>query len=152
MRTILTAAILGAALAGPAAQAADVAPVYMAAPVYTAPPSHGHWLPACSSPFVLAHIPLRFAHYNARVIHAGVAIRHIDEARETGLAAGGPGLIDRRYCSATASLSDGSLSEVVYVIEGPKLGVASIGWHVESCLPGYDPYRVYDARCRAIRP
>jgi hypothetical protein len=104
------------------------------------------------SPAVLARIPERFAYYNARVIHSGLSIHHVGDVRETGVSPEGPGLISRRYCSATALLSDGSSNEVVFIIEGPKLGVASIGWHVESCLPGFDPYRVYDARCRSIRP
>jgi hypothetical protein len=111
-----------------------------------------HSLPTCDSPAVIATIPERFAYQDARIVRSGLSIAGIDRVHEQRLVAGGPGFIDRRYCGASASLSNGRRSEVVYVIEGPKMGFASIGWHVESCLPGFDPYRVYDARCRAIRP
>lgn len=152
MRAILTAAALGVTALATlnAAQAADF---YYVMPT-TPPPAHAVWgtPPSCDSPHVLARLPERLAYYDAHVIHSGVAITTVDAPRETGLKAGGPSLVDRRYCSATAVLSNGTTSEVVYIIEGPKLGVFSIGWHVESCLPGYDPYRVYDARCRSIRP
>ena len=108
-------------------------------------------LPACDTSAVVASIPDKFAYYDAHIIGTGLAITGVDGIHEHGVRTG-PGLVDRRYCGATAWLSNGRKSEVVYIIEGPKLGIFSIGWHVESCLPGYDPYRVYDAHCRAIRP
>jgi hypothetical protein len=115
---------------------------------------HHHYkpLPPCNDPAVIATIPEKFAYYDAHVIYSGLAIVNVDGIYENKLRAGGPGLIDRRYCSATAWLSNGQTHEVAYIIEGPKLGFASIGFHVESCLPGFDPYRVYDAWCRSIRP
>ena len=116
-------------------------------------PSHGYGvLPACDEPGVLARISEKFAYQDARVTRAGLAIARIDGVHQHGLRAGGPSLIDRRYCGATAWLSNGGSSEVVYLIETPRLGTFSVGWSVESCLPSYDPYRVYDARCRSIRP
>jgi len=60
-------------------------------------------------------------------------------------------VVDVRYCIGRAWLSNGSASEVVYIIEGPMKGLFSIGWAVESCLPPFDPYRVYDGNCRSIR-
>jgi hypothetical protein len=148
MRRILTGLILSAALS---------APVF-AADYGNTPPAvgyHHHFyaaLPACDDPSVIARIPEKFAYQDAHITMTGLAITGIDGIREHALRAGGPGLIDRRYCGGTAWLSDGRRSEVVFLIEGPKLGHVSIGWHVESCLPGFDPYRVYDARCRSIRP
>ena len=32
-----------------------------------------------------------------------------------------------------------------------QAGFASIHWGVQSCLPSYDPYRVYGAWCHSIR-
>ncbi len=116
---------------------------------------HHHFnpaLPECHDPAVVATIPEKFAYYDAHVIYSGLGVVNIDGIHQDALKAGGPGLIDRRYCGATAWLSNGQTQEVVYLIEGPKLGFGSIGWHVESCLPGFDPYRVYDAWCRSIRP
>lgn len=151
MGRILTSLVLAAALTAPAA-AADFGVVAVPAPL----PAPAHvWhsgLPGCDDPSVIATIPVKFATYDRNIIGTGLSVANIDGIHETGLRAGGPSLVDRRYCGATAWLSNGQRSEVVYIIEGPKLGFASIGWHVESCLPGFDPYRVYDARCRSIRP
>ncbi len=85
------------------------------------------------------------------MIRSGLVIEHIDRIRETRVNVDGPGLIPRRYCDGTAYLSNGRRSEVVYLIEF-QAGFASIHWGVQSCLPGYDPYRAYGAGCRSIRP
>ena len=59
--------------------------------------------------------------------------------------------VHRRYCRATAQLSDGRRTALIYVIEAGQ-GFAGVGWNVEYCLPAYDPWRVYDAWCHAIEP
>jgi hypothetical protein len=109
------------------------------------------YLPACDSPTVLGSVAAKFAYADARILYTGLRIAHIDRIRESAVAAGGPSLIDRRYCHGTAWFSDGRKSEVVYLIES-RQGFASLGWRVESCLPSFDPWRVYDAWCRSIRP
>jgi len=147
MLRILTAFLLVATLAG-AAQAADYTaapPPVMHAPAYTT-------LPACDEPSVLARVTGNFAYQDAHVTLAGLAISRIDGVRERALKAGGPSLTDVRYCSGTAWLSNGRASEVVYIIEGPMKGPFSIGWNVESCVVGHDPWHVYETRCRSIRP
>ena len=85
------------------------------------------------------------------MIHSGLAIATIGDVRETRLIVDGPSLIPRRYCDGVAYLSDGRQSEVVYLIEFQG-GFASIHWGVQSCLPAFDPYRVYGAWCRSVRP
>lgn len=145
MRRILTGVLCFAAFTG-SAFAADYGSDVVV------PSSYHGYLPTCDEPAVIARVAEKFAYYDAHVIQSGVSITGIDGQHEVALKAGGPSLVDRRYCGATAWLTDGRKSEVVYLIEGPKLGTFSIGWHVESCLPGYDPWRVYDAQCRSIRP
>lgn len=122
-------------------------------PVHHAGTSGGHWarLPLCDESKVLKKIAKRFAYGDRRIMHTGLTIAGIDGIRERALRAGGPSLIDRRYCGGTAWLSDGRTSEVVYLIEA-KQGFAAWGWNVESCLPAYDPYKVYGAACRSVRP
>jgi hypothetical protein len=118
------------------------------------PPAYGHHhavLPECTDGNVLSRVTEKFAYQDAHLTLTGLRIAGYDDIMETSLTAGGPSLINRRYCAATAWMSDGSQSEVVYLIESPKLGTFSIGWHVESCVPGFDVYRVYDAWCRSIR-
>lgn len=59
--------------------------------------------------------------------------------------------ISRRYCHAYANLSNGSRHKVYYLIEA-NMGLAGYGWNVEFCIPRYDPWRIYDAYCRTVRP
>lgn len=145
MRKLLLSSVALLMLAAPAA-ASDFGVVTLTSSAY------GAWLPACDAPGVIASISRRFDHQDANIVYSGVTIASIGGVRERAYKAGTPGLIDRRYCGATAWLSNGRRSEVVYLIEGPGTGFAGFGWHVESCLPGHDPYHVYDARCRSLRP
>ena len=123
---------------------------------YTAPAEAYWWwwrprLPACEEGWVLEKISERFLWANVHTWHNDLAIEHIYQVRETGVRLPGKSLIDRRYCSATATLSNGTRSEVVYLIEAGA-GFASVGSRVSWCLPAYDRYRVYEPWCRAIRP
>lgn len=113
--------------------------------------THFHCLPVCDEAKVLAKVTDKFAYYDTHIIGSGLAIADIGQIRETRVDVNGPSLIPRRYCNATATLSNGKRSELVYLIEY-QAGFASIHWGVQSCLPGYDPYRVYGAWCRSIRP
>jgi len=142
------AGLMSLAIAAGTASAAD----YRGAATAPGPGYAYGALPDCQAPPVLARISQKFATYDANVIMTGLRIDRIDGISERALKLGAPGLIDRRFCGGRAWLSNGSSTEVVYLIEGPKLGPFSAGWHVESCLPGYDPWRVHDARCRSIRP
>lgn len=58
--------------------------------------------------------------------------------------------IGRRYCGATAELSDGRQRDVWYLIE-EGMGFASIGDNVEFCVSGFDRWYVYNGRCRVLR-
>lgn len=108
-------------------------------------------LPACDEPGVLAKVQKKIAYGAPRVLGYDLAIENFDAIGEDAVKAYDKSWIDRRYCSATAWLSNGKSSKVVYLIEA-KQGLASIGWNVESCLPAYDRWRIYDAWCRSIRP
>ena len=143
MRRILTSLLLVASSSLPAV-AADYS-VGPAGPGYAGGPS-------CTAWSVLARVTEKFAYQDARVAHEGIGITSIDNIREEPGRVGGPGLVFRRYCEGTASLSNGRKAEVAYLIEGPGLATFSLGWHVESCVVGHDPWRVYDAHCRAISP
>lgn len=58
--------------------------------------------------------------------------------------------IARRYCGATARLSDGRKRYVWYLIENP-MGYAGVGNNVEFCVTGFDRWYVYSGRCRVLR-
>jgi hypothetical protein len=144
LRNLLAIAFTGA-LALPAAAADYWYPAPTPAPAYASAD-----LPACDSPDVLARVASKAAHPSIRNWDAAVLIGQVDRIRETRMAVAGRSLIDRRYCRGEAWLSNGRKSEVVYLIEA-HMGFASIGYKVESCLPAYDPYRVYGAWCHSIR-
>ena len=57
----------------------------------------------------------------------------------------------RRYCRGTASLSDGSLHSVHYMVE-ENAGFVGVSWNVEACLAPLDKWRVYGAYCSTTRP
>lgn len=125
--------------------------------IMLAPPASAYpswWrgsLPDCAAPRVLSKVQAKIAYGAPRVLGYDLSIEAFESINQVAANEYGEGWIDRRYCSATAWLSNGKSSKVVYLIEATQ-GFASIGWNVESCLPGYDPWRVYDRWCRAIRP
>jgi hypothetical protein len=123
--------------------------------VLLAAPASAGWsrgyLPPCDSGDVLILIRSKFA-YADRTFHWGVKIGPITDIYERPMTIRAPkSLIARRYCGGTAWLTDGSRSEVYYLIES-RQGFVSIGYSVESCLPAFDPWRTYDGWCRAARP
>lgn len=140
MYRIFVGLALLAATAVPAAASDDIRPLF----------GYGGG-PACDDWSVLARVGEKFSYQDRHVAGEGLAITGIDHIREYNPTIE-RGLVTRRYCSATAWLSNGRKAEVAYLIEGPGLATFSIGWHVESCVVGHDPWRVYDARCRAMKP
>jgi hypothetical protein len=108
-------------------------------------------LPGCDEPRVLNQVQRRIAYGSTRVLGYHLAIESFDAINQNAIKADGASWIDRRYCTAKAWLSNGKSSEVVYLIEATQ-GFAGIGYKVQSCLPRYDRWRIYDAWCRSIRP
>jgi hypothetical protein len=147
MRRILTTLLLVASSTWPA-----LATDYSGGPVGWQKYFSTFGGPSCDQPSVLARVTEKFAYQDAHVVHSGIGITGIDNIREKPLRVDGAGLVDRRYCEGTAWLSNGRKAELAYLIEGPALATFSVGWHVESCVVGIDPWRVYDRHCRAIRP
>ncbi|CAN5182150.1 hypothetical protein BH10PSE9_BH10PSE9_13520 [soil metagenome] len=112
--------------------------------------AHHHVLPVCDDGGVLSKVVEKQVYYDTHIMGRGLTIEHFDGIREVKVDTDGPSLVPRRYCRATAWLGSGKKSEVVYLIEF-QAGFASIHWGVQSCLPSYDPYRVYGAWCHSIR-
>lgn len=114
----------------------------------------GSWsrgkVPLCDEPSVLNDIAHRYQTANEQTWQTGLAIGEVRKIWESAFKPGHPGLIDRRYCHAKVMLSNDRPADLFYLIE-ERQGFASIGWGVEFCLPGQDPWRVYDGGCRAIR-
>lgn len=114
---------------------------------------YGLWhpiLPACGDTRVLSYISTEAAWAEHHTWHRGWVIHSISRIGETALDPG-PSKVHRRYCYGTAYLSDGRTTSVVYVIEAGQ-GFSSMGFNAEYCMPAYDPWRIADSWCRAIRP
>ncbi len=116
--------------------------------------SVGSWsrgkVPLCDAQSVLNNIAKRYHTANVKTWQTGLAIGTVTKIDQVKFEPANPGLIDRRFCHARVELSNGHPSDLYYLIE-ERQGVASIGWGVEFCLPGQDPWRVYDGFCRSIR-
>lgn len=107
---------------------------------------------ACGDQHVLRRIVSRFRYQVRHVPQLpNVEISSFDRIHQHRYLAKRKGRpIARRYCHATAYLSDGRRRKVWYLIEG-KMGFASIGNDVEFCVSGFDRWMVYNGSCRVLR-
>jgi hypothetical protein len=107
---------------------------------------------ACEDPYILAKIRDRFRHQTRNVPNLPdvdiTDFRGIHEHRYLPYAEDWP--IARRYCGATAALSDGSDRTIWYLIED-GMGFVGIGDNVEFCVSGFDRWFVYNGHCRILR-
>ncbi len=106
---------------------------------------------SCADPSILSRIQNRFDHQ----------VRHVPNLPDVSIDGFGrihqhrylPSRdnrpVARRYCGATASLSDGRKRYVWYLIENP-MGYAGLGDNVEFCVSGFDRWHVYSGRCRVL--
>lgn len=58
--------------------------------------------------------------------------------------------VTRRYCMATAHLSNGQHRSVYYLIEDIG-GFVGKNWNVTHCVIGLDPWHNHDGNCRTLR-
>jgi hypothetical protein len=107
-------------------------------------------LPECSAASVQSAVAGTLA--RAQVDYAGGrTITGITKIRETRYQVNGVSPLARRYCRGTASLSDGSVRAVHYLVE-ENAGFVGVSWNVEACLAPLDKWRVYGAYCSTTRP
>lgn len=106
----------------------------------------------CDTPSILSKIQSKFRHQAREVHHepslAINAFRKVHEHRHKSESEFSP--VARRYCGATATLSDGRERYVWFLIENPA-GFAGLGNNVEFCVTGFDRWNVYNGHCRILR-
>ena len=122
--------------------------------VFTGTASAGDRSPrACENAGVLSRISSGFSHQVRNVPHLpNVAIsefRKVHEHRYLPYREDRP--IARRYCGATALLSDGRKRNVWYMIEEGQGLAGAFGDNVEFCVSGFDRWFVYNGHCRVLR-
>jgi hypothetical protein len=106
----------------------------------------------CDDGAILARIVSKFRHQvtyvpnlpDVDIVHFG----RIHERRYIPYGEWRP--IARRYCAATAHLSDGRKRKVWYLIED-RMGFAGVGDGVDFCVSGFDRWHVYNGHCRVLR-
>jgi hypothetical protein len=106
----------------------------------------------CSAPGLLGRVEEKFRYQVHNVPHlpdvAIVDFHNIHVTRYQAATDNSP--IERLYCGATVSLSDGSRRAAWYLVEY-GMGFASIGDNVEFCVAGFDRWMVYNGGCRILR-
>ena len=106
----------------------------------------------CEDTTILKRIESRFRHQVRNVPHLpDVEIESIDRIHQHRyLPARENRPIARRYCHATAHLSNGHHRKIWYLIENGQ-GFAGVGDNVEFCVSGFDRWNVYNSYCRILR-
>lgn len=113
--------------------------------------SHAREASDCGTPAILKTLAKRFHHQSHEVHHDRLRIDIFDDVHEhRNYPAKELRPIARRYCGATAVLSDGRRRTLWYFIE-TQAGFAGWGDNVEFCVSGFDKWNVYNAHCRIAR-
>jgi hypothetical protein len=107
-------------------------------------------LPACTDSSVTGAVAGRVARADPDY-GRGLTITGMERVVETSYQVDRPSPYARRFCEARAHMSDGRTRRVYYAIS-EHAGFLGLGWGLEACVAGVDPWRVYDARCRTTRP
>lgn len=106
---------------------------------------------ACSSPAVLGFIASNFGSKATHYLKTDIAIADIGNTYQKRLEPRDEThLVEREYCQATATTTDGERRPLWYLIER-NWGFAGIGSNVEFCVSGLDPWFVYGAHCASLR-
>jgi len=99
----------------------------------------------------LRKVASNFAWKERRFWNSDLQITGFTDVREIAYRPWQSNTIPRRYCTATAMISDGKPRTINYsIIEDG--GFASIGTGVEFCVVGLDRNWAYNPTCRMARP
>jgi hypothetical protein len=118
---------------------------------YLSGPRYDGVLPPCDAPFALAKISDRFAEKESKFWNSTLTIQGFERVRETAFRSWAPHTVPRRFCSATALVSNGRKHPVHYWI-GEDTGMIGAGWGVEWCVVGLDRNWAYNPGCKMARP
>ena len=116
---------------------------------YLSGPNYDGILPACEA--ALGKIAWRFAQKESRYWNSNAQILGFERVREIAYRPWASGTIPRRFCTATALVSDGRKHAVNYWI-GEDTGIIGANWGVEWCVVGYDRNWAYNPGCKMARP
>ncbi len=110
-------------------------------------------IPGCQDVAVLEKVSNQFAEKEAKFWNSSMTILSYDTIQRTAWRPYGVDFIPRRYCSATATTSDGVRRKIDYSVR-ESLGIIGATWGVEFCVHGLDRNLAYaySSACRMARP
>jgi len=146
-RTIQVIAV--AVLLGLSAQAPAQAANLLEKSIYMTGLNFDGQLPPCEA--ALWKIASRFSEKESQFWNSDLKILDFEAVRETAFRPWATGTIPRRYCTATAMVSDGKKHAVNYWI-GEDTGMIGMTWGVEWCVVGLDRNWAYNPRCKMAKP
>ena len=112
-------------------------------------PNYTGDLPPCEA--ALGTISSRFEEKEARYWNSNLQILGYDRVRQTAFSPWAKGTIPRRFCTATAAVSDGRRHRVDYWI-GEDTAFIGASWGVTWCVVGLDRNWAYNPACKMARP
>lgn len=138
-------AVLGVLAFTPAAEAANI----IERGVYLTGPRYDGEMGQCGD--ALHAIRSQFAKKEGKFWNSSLEITGFADVHETAFRAWAANSIPRRFCTASAMLSDGRPRQVHYsIIEDG--GFAGFGSGVEWCVVGLDRNWAYNPSCKAAKP
>lgn len=137
--------IATALLVAPALRASEIVPAEKRILPYTAS------LPICADPSVLSMISSAFAEKEAQFWNSSLTILEYERIQPVAWRPWGLDMIPRRYCTASATVSDGRRRKVDYSVR-EDLDFIGNGWSVEWCVTGLDRNLAYSPACKMARP
>jgi hypothetical protein len=147
MRRYLPALLFGlaaAALAWPST-AREITPAEKRVIPYVAD------IPLCGDPSVLAKVTSQFADKEAQYWNSALRIVEYERIQPLSFKPWGLDYIPRRFCTATATVSNGRKHRVDYSVR-EDLDFIGNGWGVEFCVHGLDRNWAFAPACRMARP
>ncbi len=116
---------------------------------YLSGPRYDGDLPPCEA--ALGEIRAKFAQKESQFWNSDLQILSFEKVRQTAFRPWAANTIPRRFCSATALVSDGKRHRVDYWI-GEDTGMIGASWGVEWCVVGLDRNWAYNPGCKMARP
>ncbi|MCB1384365.1 MAG: hypothetical protein KDJ80_00365 [Nitratireductor sp.] len=118
--------------------------------VLSGSPAHAAVFPACHDAPVEMRILRDFNWAEENTWRRGVDLVRLDRMHEHRTVQKAGSQVTRRYCNATAILSNGTRRQIWYMIEDIG-GFAGYTWEVTHCVSGLDPWKNHDGYCRTMR-
>ena len=147
MRNIWNALILATALMAVTAPAKAAS--WLEMNFYLSGPRYDGVLPPCEA--ALDTIVSRFSEKEVRFWNSDLQILGFERVRQIAYRPWASGTIPRRFCTATATVSDGRKHAVSFSI-AEDAGFIGATWGVDWCVAGLDRNWAYNPGCKMARP